>query len=221
MKKTKLVSPPMKVKWAHIINPHDYKNSGKPKYKLTALLDADSDECKEFKGKIDELIDEAFAEAQEKAKPKDKDKLVKQEPYHDGYVYDREAKQETDELDGTIHFKFSKNATYTDKQTKEEKPSRPVGLYNKDRQKVTDPEFQELPFGSLVRVSLEANQYNVSGKVGVSLKMNQIQILDVPDTDACAFDDSFDDAEGYSGGNVTKPASASDFEDDGDEDYGF
>jgi len=199
-KAVRLISPVMEVKFANILQSFDYNNAGKPKYSLDAMLESDDPATKEFVEKLTKLAQDAFDKAMENMAPPEgnlKDKYVEARknlslhlPFKDDYKYDKEAKSETNEKTGKIVFKMAKNASYKDSDTQEVKHVPSPDLYDAKRNKITNPDFKEVPWGTKLRVQLLAKQYHMpaTNKAGITLKLIMCQIVELPEQ-GCAFDE--------------------------------
>lgn len=156
---------------------------GPPKFKTKLVLDGAARD--EFKGLIDKIVDDAFAE-HTKDLPKGKAaKVRKKYPYEELYDDDGEP-------DGRIAFKFVMNAVIN---TADGPVERKPLIVDAKRRPIKDPPL--IVSGSEIRVAFTKRTWlnDAAQEVGATLDLHKVQIAKLADR-ASRPDSTFGDVEG-------------------------
>lgn len=170
-------------KYPHLNKPDEYK--GKRSYKVSLVLGAK--ESAGLRKYIDEQVDKAWDELLSEFKPPVRKKAEKYYPYEEEF-------DDNDEPTGNYVFKFSKNAEFKDKKT-DEIIKVPMKLVDAKR----NPMKENVWGGSILKVAFFCYPFANSGtkEIGVALKMEAAQIIDLVSGSGNSGADYFDDEEGF------------------------
>lgn len=158
------ITPVVKCEWAQINKPN-YKFDPAGVYSIDLIFDTKNAEHKAFLEKIESMVEEVYQNALKDAKPQLKKRIQRQD--FATVLYD-EAGAET----GFVKVKLKKNATGVNGETLQIKLFDSTGKEIKKRINIGN--------GSLVRAKIYLVDYAMpTGLVGVSLKLNAIQIIDL------------------------------------------
>lgn len=187
-----ITSPKGKFRYPKLTEPDTkYKEEGQ--YTVGLVLDADSPEAKRLIKTIDAMAQEKLAEVVAEAKPADKKKwAINNNPYT--MLEDRETGEET----GEVSFKFAMKASGVSKKTGKPWERKPV-LFDAKGKRIT--EDLNIGGGTIGKVSFTMIPYAPNTKigVGVSLKMEAVQIIDLKTGGERSADDyGFEEEDGYS-----------------------
>lgn len=195
-KKEIFLSPIGIARYVHLNKPDAFRDS-KPKYKTQLLLDGA--ERDHFKGVIDKLIDDAYAELTADMPKAKQNKIGK------AYPYEEELDGDGNET-GRIAFRFSMNAEIVVKG--ETVVRKPVLI---DSKRLYCPNVQVWS-GSEIRVAYTMRSYlnDATQKVGVTLDLLKVQIIKLASASSRP-DNTFDEIEG-GWSNEVEPAGSIDDE---------
>lgn len=168
----------------HLNTPDEYE--GKKTYKTALRLSAD--EAAGLQKLIDEATDAAWEELLPKVKPAARKAMSKYYPYED--EYDRE----TEEPTGNVLFKFSKNAEFKDKKTGKMIETT-VAIVDAKKK----PMDENVWGGSALKVAFFMFPFknDAAKNIGVSLKMQAVQVIDLVTSGGGNAGSVFDEEEGY------------------------
>lgn len=165
-----------------------------------------AEECQDLMKQLDQAAEEAFQEAIAKAKPAEKKKISKNEPYQ------MECDEETGEETGNVIFKLKNNAVFKKKD----------GSVGKIKILLFDAKGKEIKgetgirSGSKIKGCVQLVPYFVAGtkQAGVTLRLNAVQIIElVSGSGGDASSYGFEEEEGFDGADL--PAKeADDFADE-------
>lgn len=172
------------------------------KYKTDLILDGNAESTKKLIERLEELRDEHY----DSLPKRKRDKLDKAAVYENEY-------DENDEATGNVIFKFKCNAQFTDAQ----------GNVHKLRPERVDAHKRALPLttrifgGSTIKVAFKPIPYDGFGKVGVSLRLMAVQVIELRQNSAASM---FDDEDGFAAEDedTEDSADAGESEDDSDDD---
>jgi len=216
-KKQKYTTPAGIAVYPHLNKPDTRAFKGKavkPAWKVKLRLIGG--EAEDFKEKIDSMVEVAYQEAVDEAKPKDKKKIERAYPYEEEYGDD-------DEPTGALIFNFKQNAVIPGRDGAPDTP-------------VTIPLFNcatpaklvmgaKVGGGSTIRVSFTSRNYMMSSsmKAGITLDLAAVKIIDLVEfgvgtADSYGFGE---EDEGFDSEPEETPASATSNaqEDNGEDDF--
>lgn len=223
MAKNYKLSPKGTAKWPHLTEPdYTYKDEGEFNVKL--VFDPESDECKELVAAVDELMEEAKAQAKEseikKSKGKKKNPKIKMAnpPYRNEVR--KEEDEDGDEIEvetGMIEFNFKATASGVSKKTGKAW-ERKIALF--DAMGTPLPEDTEVWGGSLIRISYDPYLwYTKALGAGVKLTIGAVQVIELRKGAARSADDfGFGQEEGGFTVDTLPDDNADDLGADGDDD---
>ena len=173
----KIQTPFAPALWPTLLEPQLYSAPGitpkagdKGRYSVTLQFDPDNSDHKEFLEVLEALGDDLIKEIKEKEpRAKINDPLIPCEPDMD---------KEGNET-GLMNVKFARNAGGISERSGKAWTAR-IGLYDRKGQKYVHDDSQgEMANGTRLRVEAEVNQYKMSGRHGVSLRLTAAQISEV------------------------------------------
>lgn len=168
------VTPTGSVKWARVVEP-DFQFDDDGLFSVSLVYDANKEAHREFYAMLDKALDTAIVEAKEKM-PTKASKIVKADILRE-------------EQDGTMMFRFKSKFKRVDAKTNQVKESYPTMVG------VTGSLLAEKPLvgnGSICKVSYFAFPYYMaaSNQVGLSLKLNGLQIISLKEYGNSEFGDA-------------------------------
>lgn len=209
--RTKLTSPKGIAKYPWL-NKADTKFDPNGVFRVSLLFEPN--EVEDFLARLDELADEAVAEAKEKLEEKGNKLAAKKVQRQDPYVMemDRETAEET----GKVEVKFKMKHFI---QTKDGEIELEPKLFDAKGNPV-DRDEVKVYGGAILRVNFTPRKYYVAAtkKAGVALQMNAVQIIELAERGGDAEFYGFDAVEN-GGFDATKDAGGDGFsteEDDND-----
>ena len=210
--KLKQITSPAGVAFFPKLNTPDTKFKATGEYNVQLILDPENPAHASFIETVKEADEAAFKAALAEAKtPKAKKGLKRQyQPWTEHTDADGE---ET----GNVLVKFKSAASYVDKKTGKTRELR-INFFDAKGKPIT--QVPEIWSGSVLKVNASLAPYNNTSGVGISLRINAVQIIELRGPgagggDASAF--GFSEEDGYEvGANTQGPLDPSD--DFGDED---
>lgn len=167
----------------HLNEPDDYE--GKKSFKVTLKLSAE--ESAGLRKYIDAQVAQAMEDLISEVKPADRKKITEYVPYEEEY-------DDEENPTGNYLFKFTKNAEFKNKKTGK---MQEIGLPLVDakRKPMTDAVWG----GSTLKVAFFCFPfYNAAAKqIGVSLKMQAVQVIDLVTSGGGTGAGYFEDEDGY------------------------
>lgn len=147
------------------------------------------EEAQDLMKTLDEAAEEAFAEAVAQAKPADKKKIIKGEPYQ------LECDEETGDETGNVIFKLKNNATFKKKD----------GSIGKVTIQIFDAKAKPIKgatgmrSGSTIKAAFQLVPYFVAGTktAGITLRLNAVQIIELVTGGGNAGAYGFEEEDGY------------------------
>ena len=185
------------VGFIHLNKPDTGGEYSDDKYKVQLAFDAENQQIQELCGKLDELAEQAMADAIEKTKnAKTKKKLKEGEPY---VPYEDEL-DEDGEPTGRLVLKFATKGFYEDRKSGEIIEKK-LKIYDAKKKLLKKPPF--IGPGSELKIAFMISDPWVNagqGMAGVSLHIAAVQIINVENNGGASADDfGFGEEDGFSG----------------------
>lgn len=185
------------VGYIHLNKPDTEGEYADDKYKVQLAFDAENPEIQDLCGKLDELAEQAMADAIENTKnAKTKKKLKEGTPY---VPYEDELDEEG-EPTGRLVLKFATKGFYEDKKSGEIREKK-LKIYDAKKKLLKKPPF--IGPGSELKIAFVISDPWTNagqGMAGVSLHIAAVQIINVENNGSASADDfGFGEEDGYSG----------------------
>jgi hypothetical protein len=168
----KFITPRCEAQWAFLAFPQTKFNPDGV-YAVNMLFDADSEDWKKLKEKIDELVDIAFEEKTKGMKPGVRKQFKKHYPYQD------QLDDESGEPTGKIIIKAKKDAVFKNKkgETIKFKPR----LFDAKGKKLKAGNNFIVPNGSIIKVQVYPSAFDMAANkiAGITLKLEAAQIIEL------------------------------------------